>query len=353
MEQINFEVEFDKERKLLRVLPDRNIKENLKIEKQELKKVKCRICFKIMNKLSLLIHMKIFHSNDPSLRFFHCDHCSLKYFNKKKLISHLNLKHQKGKEIKYECDFDGKIFLTRQDLLKHAINHQMKEKCEICGNKVKNLKAHKRVVHSKTDEKNFQCQICDKKFKLNEVLQKHVRTHNKQCQCKICGRKFANISELNEHMKYHDGQFRCKICYKNFTTKSNLKTHLKIHDHFREKQFKCQYCEFSTDNNHYLTKHVLTHDKNREKNLKCNQCDYITDQKEYLKRHVKIHDPNRVKLPCPYCNFEASSRETFRVHLKIHNPNRIKNSKCSYCKFATDKKSHLKRHITKVHKLEI
>ncbi|KAG5669482.1 hypothetical protein PVAND_017369 [Polypedilum vanderplanki] len=296
---------------------------NLKIFKSKTE-LKCKICLKILaSEISLNSHMKNKHSNDPRVKIYHCDYCGMKYFLKERLIRHMKLKHQGRKTIKFECDFDGKTFMTRQKFLSHIKSHKSYENCDICGNKVKHLKEHKKFMHSKND-KNFQCHLCNKIFKLNGVLQKHIKTHNKQYQCKICGHKFAVIGKLNQHMKYHDGQFKCKICFKKFTQQGHLRNHMKTHAENRPKPFKCELCEYSTDIKQSLERHLETHDENREKFLKCNQCDYKTDNKYKLKVHFQIHNPNREKFPCLYCNYEAIQRGSLKRHLKTqHDPNRI------------------------------
>ncbi|KAG5669490.1 hypothetical protein PVAND_017377 [Polypedilum vanderplanki] len=274
----------------------------------------CKICFKVLkSKNGLYTHFKKLHSKHLNLKVLFCDHCELKFIQKGSLISHLKSKHQKGKEIIFECDFDGKIFDSKGKLWSHMTTcHRTIEKCKICGRKIKNLNKHMGQAHSKEDEK-VQCHFCDKKFICKEILNTHLKTHNKQFQCKICESKFSYKHKLNEHLKYHDGQFRCKICFKKFTQQGYLKVHLKTHNKNRIKNLKCNRCDYSTDNKHCLASHLKTHNKNREKNLKCNQCDYKTDRKGSLKNHLQIHNPNRVKIPCLYCNYEANSRDPLSI----------------------------------------
>ncbi|KAG5669511.1 hypothetical protein PVAND_017398 [Polypedilum vanderplanki] len=317
-------VKFDLNQDFLLILNDERQQQTVKIENKKEQNDKkneniCRICEKKYSvKYYLIKHMKNQHPNEISSKVYFCDHCPKKYFVKKCIITHLKSKHQKGKEIKFECDFDGKTFETKQKLYQHMKNHhliQFKE-CQICGEKTKRLDRHMKQVHA-TETDKIQCQICNKIYKNQSALKIHLKTHNKQHQCQVCGRKFPNSARLKEHQKIHENQFtfRCEQCQKNFVSLSNLRSHLKTHEKNRIKQHKCQQCEYSTDVKYSLKNHLKTHDRNRIKNFKCNQCDYKTDRMGDLKLHLQIHNPNRAKFPCLYCNYEATQRSSLKTHV--------------------------------------
>ncbi|KAG5669534.1 hypothetical protein PVAND_017421 [Polypedilum vanderplanki] len=257
--------------------------------------------------------------------YYFCNHCELKFKYKTWLTLHLTTKHQKGKEIKFECDFDGKIFDSKAKIYGHMKTcHQTLEECNLCGKEIRNLNQHMRRVHAKENEK-IKCQICHKTLKNQFCMRKHLKTHNKQHQCQLCGYKFSFNNQLKEHQKVHKNQFafRCEKCQKNFNSSSILKRHLKTHDKNRIKKYKCSQCEYSTHRKNLLKNHLKSHNKHREKNLKCPKCDYKTDRKAHLKRHLQTHNPNREKFPCLYCNYEATRRDSLKIHIKQHDPNRI------------------------------
>ncbi|KAG5669505.1 hypothetical protein PVAND_017392 [Polypedilum vanderplanki] len=344
-------VKIDADREFLLVLNDENQKN--KSEKERKNFEVCSIWEKkLSSKNTLIQHMKQQHPNEISSKIYFCDHCPKKFLLKHRLISHLKLKHQKGKEIKFECDFDGKIFDSKAKIYYHmkACHRNKIKECEICGKKMKNLDQHMSQVHTTVDQK-FQCQICNKNYKNQKTLKIHLKTHNKQHQCQTCGRKFSKLSEIKEHLKNHENQFafRCEKCQKNFTSSSNLRKHLKTHNKNRIKNLKCNRCDYSTDNKHCLASHLKTHNEKREKSLRCNQCDYKTDHKGSLKRHLQTHNPKRMKFPCLFCNYEATERGCLKKHLKIHDPNRIKHLKCSHCKYATDDKRGFAYHLNAKH----
>ncbi|KAG5669513.1 hypothetical protein PVAND_017400 [Polypedilum vanderplanki] len=355
------EIKSDLNRDFLLMLNEENLQQNVEREKEQNQYDQNdenfrKFCKKKFNsKYYLMQHMKILHSSEISLPVYSCDHCPKKFLKKWYLIKHLKSKYPKGKEIKFECDFDGKIFATKAKLYVHMTAcHQIVEECKKCGKKVKNIKRHMQLIHL-SEDKMIQCQICNKTCKNQTYLTIHMETHIKKYQCQVCGRKFALKYKFKEHQKIHENQFayQCEICQKKINSSSNLKRHLKTHDKNRIKEHKCQQCSFSTDHKRDFTRHSKTHQKYRIKNLKCSICNYKTDQQGHLKNHLQIHNPNRPKFPCLYCNFEAAQRYSLKNHLKTHDPNRIKQFKCTYCKFDTDEKRSLTRHLNAKHNKKI
>ena len=60
-----------------------------------------------------------------------------------------------------------------------------------------------------TDEKPFQCKICETKFNDKYNCMDHIRIHDDRfkLKCSICDQRFAGISNLIKHGdKYHNGQ---------------------------------------------------------------------------------------------------------------------------------------------------
>ena len=59
-----------------------------------------------------------------------------------------------------------------------------------------------------SNEHDYKCEICDKEFKKNDGLKKHVKVvHNfvKEHQCNICQSGFDFQSQLTLHMKIAHG----------------------------------------------------------------------------------------------------------------------------------------------------
>lgn len=57
--------------------------------------------------------------------------------------------------------------------------------------------------------KQFACEFCDRRFRRQEHLKRHVRSLHmgeKPYGCHICGKKFSRSDNLNQHIKTHGGE---------------------------------------------------------------------------------------------------------------------------------------------------
>lgn len=79
-------------------------------------------------------------------------------------------------------------------------------------------------------EKNFECDVCHKKYARLGILQKHLKVHGEgKFTCAKCLKRFETEAELSDHNVVHsnDRVFPCNWCLNSFTEEKHLKTHLK------------------------------------------------------------------------------------------------------------------------------
>lgn len=224
----------------------------------------CNVCGKICKTTKLLKRHKSSHSTD---RPFNCDICDKSFKFNFEVTKHKKICHS-GPQPREICDLCGKSILCRslqahlrshdkgtfykcdycekgyycQETLKQHVKHKHTNKdchykllCSICGRKVispKDLKIH---MMSHTQEKSYQCQQCDKRYKTPGALLTHVRyTHEdkRPFPCNVCFKAFHTKVILQNHMRTHTGErpFSCTVCGRAFGSKSILKTHMKTHD---------------------------------------------------------------------------------------------------------------------------
>lgn len=151
---------------------------------------------------------------------------------------------------------------------------------------------------------SHKCRYCDKCFSRKSVLTDHVMIHTGEtsAQCSVCQRNFRQNGQLVRHMKeVHAGKKRkrgekkhlCEYCARRFENKEDLKRHKRTHT--GEKPFQCSLCDrrFSVKCN--LTAHV----KNIHSEKRCSKCDKCCSQSDTLTVPLKPHREN--ELARYYC----------------------------------------------------
>ncbi len=111
----------------------------------------------------------------------------------------------------------------------------------------------------------FMCSLCNKVFKDNAHLKRHVDgVHLKKRQhiCSLCGLAYLQKDHLNDHMKMHTGvkAFACQVCGKRFAKKHNLQQHMNMHNGI--KPYTCSLCDAAFAASSNLRTHKLKHHPN-------------------------------------------------------------------------------------------
>ncbi|XP_076581415.1 putative transcription factor Ovo-like 1a [Chaetodon auriga] len=99
----------------------------------------------------------------------------------------------------------------------------------------------------------FMCQVCQKTFHHQRMLNRHVKCHNetKRHLCSFCGKGFNDTFDLKRHVRTHTGvrPYKCTLCDKAFTQRCSLESHMKkIHSitqkyAYKERRSKLYVCE--------------------------------------------------------------------------------------------------------------
>ncbi|XP_049923896.1 putative transcription factor Ovo-like 1a [Epinephelus moara] len=100
---------------------------------------------------------------------------------------------------------------------------------------------------------NYVCQVCQKTFQYQRMLNRHVKCHNetKRHLCSFCGKGFNDTFDLKRHVRTHTGvrPYKCTLCDKAFTQRCSLESHMKkIHSvtqkyAYKERRNKLYVCE--------------------------------------------------------------------------------------------------------------
>ena len=127
-----------------------------------------------------------------------------------------------------ECDH---VSSTPSSHARHVYKHKHRDLvCEVCNQAFafkSELKAHK---YSHRTERSFECMAskCNKTFKSDSELQKHVKIHEgNYWYCDCCNYKTPDIRNLQKHMVNHTGKLPhvCARCGKRFKWYEQLKRH--------------------------------------------------------------------------------------------------------------------------------
>ncbi|XP_030017411.1 putative transcription factor Ovo-like 1a [Sphaeramia orbicularis] len=99
----------------------------------------------------------------------------------------------------------------------------------------------------------FVCQVCQKMFQYQRMLNRHIKCHNetKRHLCSFCGKGFNDTFDLKRHVRTHTGvrPYKCTLCDKAFTQRCSLESHMKkIHGvtlkyAYKERRNKLYVCE--------------------------------------------------------------------------------------------------------------
>ena len=250
----------------------------------------CDICGKCIllkrMKGHLMQHMKKEKSasRDKNEEMKACPHCGKLV---KRLRNHIHRSCNAIEHEKATCKECGKVLRNVTDLrthmrLKHSGLKTEKCICNICGKELGkgSLKAHHRAVHE-IRELTEKCEQCGKLFESDYALKIHIeKTHKEKPTCSVCGIKVRNLkSHMNiVHTKEEDKRFQCQDCGKGFSIKRKLEYH-RISIHLKTKPFNCRYgCEISySDPGNRNAHEKKTHGKL-----------FITVKEERLKEKIQL-----------------------------------------------------------------
>ena len=131
-----------------------------------------------------------------------------------------------------------------------------------CGKKFKNLKCHRETAH---DNIRSKCHHCNKEFKNEYSMNRHIGNVHEKIPCSDCGRQIG-ARLMSTHMNKHEKRFLCNVCGKGFGTKCDLRDHTNIHN--GEKPYVCKFCSKSFASFGTLRMHERSHEGHQRKKSK-------------------------------------------------------------------------------------
>ncbi|XP_072445908.1 vascular endothelial zinc finger 1-like isoform X1 [Chiloscyllium punctatum] len=193
--------------------------------------------------------------------------------------------------------------------------------CELCGKAFRDVYHLNRHKLSHSDEKPFECPVCQQRFKRKDRMSYHVRSHeggiNKPYICSLCGKGFSRPDHLSCHVKHvHSTErpFKCQTCDAAFATKDRLRSHMIRH----EGKVSCHICG-KLLSAAYISNHIKMHNHNQNHN--CNVCNKGFTTAAYLRVHARNHHGVHYKsqrFVCDQCGLQCQSHNHLIGHKKSH-----------------------------------
>ncbi|ESP02639.1 hypothetical protein LOTGIDRAFT_199557, partial [Lottia gigantea] len=283
-----------------------------------------------------------------------CEICRRRFIKIGSLHNHKceAVKSELENDVPEPCKECGKVFHTRQAMLKHEIFHREPEfSCHDCGKKFYRKDYARDHICTLPDgtKEDVVCHECGKAFNSVSNLNKHVKTHGeKRYACDVCGKRFHYEAYVRTHRemvhekKYtfqcndcgkvltskqglisHNRQFHtenppsyhCPTCKRGFKQRGNLRTHMLMHGN--EKNYGCnicgQYFKYPEQRNRHKLEHTMT------EKFRCHICQKTFVRRYDLKRHLSEMHSGHIYI-CTLCNERCSHRPTLIRHYKRKHP---------------------------------
>ena len=213
----------------------------------------------------------------PSNRTFVCTvaGCGKHFYLKDRLCMHMSKVHR---EKTFICSKGcGKMFKTHTQMTSHVRSVHMAIKnyrcewpgCDFASYYKNGIAKHFKSLHSK--EKNFVCDLCDKRFVSQCDVPKHKKVAHKigpalTCSWPGCDYSTHNDFCMNEHILNHENgpRFACPWpdCDKRVTTKPSLEDHINaIHKQLKPHLCPVMDCSYRTGFKRCIRQHMRTHRK--------------------------------------------------------------------------------------------
>ncbi|KAF1466939.1 PR domain zinc finger protein 5, partial [Megadyptes antipodes antipodes] len=265
-----------------------------------------------------------------------CPNCESSFASQEILAEHLQTLHQKPSEEKeFKCRNCGKKFPVKQALQRHVLQ---------CTEN----------ISPGDSSRSFQCSVCNTSFSSESSYEQHKEACRGDarfiCKADSCGKRFKSKDALKKHKEnVHSGNSRkklmCSVCNKKCSSATNLQEHRKVHE-----IFECQECDKKFISANQLKRHMITHSEqvqHRQQHCELpHSVSSICLNPVLEEPPIETHSEER-PFQCEECKALFRTPFSLQRHLLIHNSERT--FKCDHCDATFKRKDTLNVHIQVVH----
>ncbi|XP_041989232.1 zinc finger protein OZF-like [Aricia agestis] len=304
-------------------------------------------------------------TNEDGATVFSCKICQ-KVFKKKDFVKqHHKEVHLKKRRLLRTCYLcDVLVPGSKRPAHMEEAHGVPMPKCNACDRKFAyqfRLLRHQRTFHM--GERNYECDVCHKKFGDNARLNKHLVLHRPErpFECNVCDKSFKTAKYLRTHMKIHldDRRYVCKLCGERFVQTSSLKYHMK--KRHPEERFSRQQGTLITllarealmnypllSEQEEDPRYTLTTNEDGATVFSCNICQKVFKKKDFVRQHHKdVHlKKRRLLRSCHLCDVCVPSHKRPAHMEEAHG---VPMPKCNICDRKFANQSKLLRHQRTFH----
>lgn len=224
--------------------------------------------------------------------------------------------------------------------------------CNVCGRRFDDLEARdlhreqcalKARLRKSTSSGELECNYCQKRFRLDESLRRHIRIKHdsnvEKFQCPLCSAIFMKSISLQAHICPKSTEHPCDICGRNL---SNARTLQLVHTFYISTvnyKFSIIFISYILFLTVYSRTHkILLHSPSGT--IFCNVCSKLFSSVEERDKH-KIECSLRSKMyklksngrfECDICHVKVGTKGNLRQHMRRkHDPN-AEDFRCKLCR---------------------
>ena len=253
--------------------------------------LQCILCTKtFVKKCNLEKHEKVCHGDEVDAGGT-CEICLKTFQYCIDLERHRKSFTDLDGSFKFMCGYCERINCSFDILRNHIRSDRDSEEKKMCLEKMRQREAMGTMVF--IPHRLFPCEKCGEQFASKDIMLSHLETHidlakpasdNQEYQCDLCQKKFTQLKNYQRHrLLAYDGKNPrnvCDLCDNYFCTSRHLKRH-----HTESHKVSCTTCDES-----FSTKRALTYHIKKMDSVRCDKCNKLFCNKKAFNLHkIYVH----------------------------------------------------------------